>query len=64
MIKYKYIGGWEHHDTFFTVGELYTVEYKDKKGNITLKDDSYDEYGQGFTVNKIELSEYFEEVVI
>lgn len=63
MIKYKYIGGWKHSDTFFTVNKEYEVEYKDKKGIITLKDDSYDEYGQGFTVSKVELNEYFEEVV-
>ena len=64
MIKYKYIGGWKEKGTFFTEGQEYEVESKDRKGNITLKDDSFDEYGEGCQVGKDDLIAYFEEVVI
>ena len=64
MIKYKYIGGWKEKGTFFTEGLIYEVESKDRKGNITLKDDSFAEYGEGCQVGKDELHHYFEEVAI
>ena len=64
MIKYKYIGDWKEKGTFFTEGLTYEVESKDRKGNITLKDDSFDEYGEGCQVGNVELNEYFEEVAI
>ena len=62
MITYKYLGGWNEACSFFTVGNTYEIDSKDKKGNITLKDDSFDEYGSGFTMDKEEANKYFEEV--
>ena len=64
MIKYKYIGGWKTHEVFFTKNKVYEVETKNKNGAVELKDDSFDEYGLGFTVSKSELNDYFEEVTI
>ena len=64
MIKYKYIGGWKEKETFFTENKAYEVENKNKNGAVELRDDSFDEYGLGFTASKLELNEYFEEVTI
>ena len=62
MSTYKYLGGWNKACSFFTKDKEYEVESKDRKGFITLKDDSFEDYGSGFTINKEESIKYFEEV--
>lgn len=62
MNTYKYLGGWNEACTFFTKDKVYEVESSDRRGNITLIDDSFEEYGSGFAMKKDELYTYFEEV--